>query len=225
MEPTQQRQSYGRFHKSGKTGLDNRMIATWTILAQYEAGKLPAPTTKYDKTLLDKLSGELSLIFHENSNTENRVSRKLSEYGIKFCIVPKVERASIDGYSFVSNGIPSIVITRRYNRIDNLAFAVLHEIGHLKLHGNNGCGRVSVADADEQSTKEEREANEYAANILIPEDTWLNAPKVRMNPRIIQSEYSAWANRQGMNKWIVLGRVSHETGMYMFNSDKSRDIN
>jgi hypothetical protein len=28
-----------------------------------------------------------------------------------------------------------------------------------------------------------------------------------------------------LNPWIVLGRVSHETGMYRFTSDSSRSIN
>lgn len=220
----QQRRSYGYYRRSEKTGLDDRMISTWSVLAQYEAERQPQPSGKFDKTRIDQLSQELSVIFNENYNTVNRVAWKLSEYGIKFCVVPKVERASIDGYSFVSNGQPSIVITKRYNRIDNIAFAVLHEVGHLKLHINGDDERVSVADADEVNTKEEREANNYASQVLLPDSVWQDAPEVLMNPHLIQQKYSAWAKRKGLNKWIVLGRISHDTGMYMFKSDKSREI-
>lgn len=216
--------TFGCYHKSEKTGLDNRMISTWSVLAQYEAERLPKPFGKYEKDKIDKLSQELSVIFNENCNTLNRVARKLSEYGIKFCVVPKVERASIDGYSFVSDGQPSIVITKRYNRIDNIAFAVLHEVGHLKLHINGDGERVSIADADALSTKEEREANNYAAQVLLPDSVWQDAPEVLLDPYLIQQKYSAWAKKKGLNKWIVLGRISHDTGMYMFKSDSSRDI-
>ena len=220
----QRRQSYGYYHKSEKTGLDYRMISTWSVLAQYEAERQQAPTGRYSKDRLDDLSRELSVIFNENNNTLNRVKRTLSDYGIKFCVVPKVERASIDGYSFIANGQPSIVITQRYNRIDNIAFAILHEVGHLKLHMNGDDKRVNIADADKLNTKEEREANDYAAQVLLPDSVWNDAPEALMIPQLIQKKYSEWAKRKGLNKWIVLGRISHDTGMYMFKSDKSREI-
>jgi HTH-type transcriptional regulator / antitoxin HigA len=220
----QHRKVYGYYHRSEKTGLDIRMISTWSVLAQYEAEIQLNPVGHFDKSKIDQLSNELALIFNENHNTINRVSRKLSEYGIKFCVVPKIDRASIDGYSFILKGKPSVVITKRYNRIDNLAFAVLHEIGHLKLHINGDGERLTVIDNDELSKKEEREANNYAAQVLLPDSIWQDAPEVPMNPYLIQKRYSTWAKKKGLNKWIVLGRISHDTGMYMFKSDNSREI-
>ncbi len=220
----QHRKAYGYYHRSERTGLDTRMISTWSVLAQYEAERQPDPTGHFDKSQIDQLSSELAVIFNENNNTINRVSRKLSEYGIKFCVVPKIERASIDGYSFVQNGKPSVVITKRYNRIDNMAFAVLHEIGHLKLHINGDGERVTVVDNDELGKKEEREANVYATQVLLPDSIWQDAPEAPMNPYLIQKKYSAWARKKGLNKWIVLGRISHDTGMYMFKTDSSREI-
>ena len=221
---SQQRKTYGYYHKSEKTGLDTRMISTWSILAQYEAERQPTPTGQFDKTLIDNLSNELAEIFNENYNTLNRVSRKLSEYGIRFCVVPKIDRASVDGYSFIQNGLPSIVITKRYNRIDNIAFAVLHELGHLKLHIDGDGERITIIDDDELGKKEEREANYFATQVLLPDSVWQDAPEVPMNPHLIQRKYSAWAKKKGLNKWIVLGRISHDTGMYMFKSDSSREI-
>ena len=228
ISPTiQRKQVRGHFHRSERTGLDIRMIATWTVLAKYEASRRPLPSGKFEKEKMDDLANELKVIFNENNNTLNRVERKLSEYGIKFCIVPKVKYASIDGYSFFVNDIPSIVITKRFNKIDNVAFAVMHEVGHLKLHSSNDdqCN-INLAYADEELiTKEEKEANEFAADALIPAYLWEEAPRVTLNPHEIQKEYSKWAKGLNLNKWIVLGRVSHETGMYMFKSDKTREIN
>lgn len=223
----QQRQLKGCYHRSEKTGLDPRMIATWSVLAKYEAGRKPEPTAKFDKDKMDDLAVWLRIIFNDNHNTINRVERTLAEYGIRFCIVPKVKHASVDGYSFFSNGVPSIVITKRYNRIDNMAFAVMHEVGHLKLHSSEDDeGKINLPITDaEDIPSEEKEANEYAANALIPESQWADLPEMLLNPRSIQRVCTKWAKDNSINKWIVLGRVSHETGMYMFKSDASREIN
>ncbi len=223
----QQKQVLGYFHRSEKTGLDTRMIATWAELAKYEASRKPLPIGKFDKEKMDELAEELSLVFRENHNTINRVEKILNDYGIIFCVVPKIKRASIDGYSFFVNGKPAIVVTLRYNRIDNLAFAVLHEVGHLKLHlSGDYKGNINLAYAEEElNTREEMEANDYAANALIPDELWNNAPLVTLNPVLIQRDYTKWAKDMHLNKWIVLGRISYLTGIFMFKSDNTRVIN
>ena len=224
---TQRKLAQGYFHRSEKTGLDKRMIATWSIIAMYEASQLPAPSERFTKSSCDSLARDLSNIFNDNLNTINRVTRTLSAYGIKFCIVEKVPHASIDGFSFYIDGTPCIVVTKRFNRIDNLAFAILHEVGHLKMHlSENGIGKVNVVDPDEeQLAREELEANEFASNALIPESIWEKQPTVKLNnPRAIQKVFTKFALAYRINKWIVLGRVSHETNFFMFKSDKAREI-
>lgn len=47
---------------------------------------------------------------------------------------------------------------------------------------------------------------------------------VTANPLSIQKQYAKWAEEVGVNKWIVLGRISKETGMYKFKTDSSRNI-
>lgn len=224
--PALQRQAVaGRFHRSGKTGLDIKMIATWAVLAEYEAAHRQQPQGAFDKSSIEQLSSELASIFHDNHNTINRVDRALSLHGIKFCIVPRLEKASIDGYSFYDGQVPVIVITRRYDRIDNLAFAVMHEVGHLALHLMPGERKINIGrDEDGNTTREEEEANRFAATTLIPEQCWEHQPVVPINPRSIQVAYTKWAKNNGLNKWIVLGRLSHETGIYMFKSDETRNI-
>ena len=78
---------------------------------------------------------------------------------------------------------------------------------------------------EELNTKEEQEANAFAAEALIPDDKWADAPVVSLNPVEIQQKYSKWAREKHLNKWIVLGRISYLTGIYMFKSDKTREIN
>ena len=120
-----------------------------------------------------------------------------------------------------NDGIPSIVVTMRYNRIDNLAFAVFHELAHLKLHFSDT--QRSFVNLLE-SNKVEDEANKYASLQLVPDSIWRTRPNVMISSRLIQKHYSEWAEEKGINKWIVMGRIAHETGMYKFVQDNSREV-
>ena len=215
----------GMFKKSAKTGQDPRMLMTWKILAEFNA-KRQSVSQPFDRARRNEVINALAKALHDNHSTENTVKEILAAEGISFCIEEKVDKASVDGYSFLEDGTPYIILTRRYDRIDNFAFALMHEIGHIYLHyldGSRSNCKLSIPDYDNESA-DEKEANTFAANALIPNEEWKNAPKVRMNPTMIQRKYTQWAIEKGLNKWIVLGRISYETGMYKFRSDESRKI-
>lgn len=216
----------GMYHRSEKTGMDNRMIRTWAIMARVSVST-QTPQGVYSKDNDESLKQELFTIFHENRNTISRLRDIFSKYGIRFEHVKKVDHASIDGYSFIGDdGVPAIVVTMRFNKIDNLAFAVMHEFGHIHLNHLSDKSRsfVNVAEEEYEPNKEEEEANLFAVQALIPDEDWKKAPHVLPNPFVIQRAYSIWATQNKYNKWIVLGRLSHETGMYKFTSDASRCI-
>lgn len=215
----------GRFKKSNKTGLDTRMLMTWKILAETTAEKQKAEGV-FNSEDEHNVVAELKSILHNNHETESMVKNILSKYGIVFCIEEKVDKASVDGYSYKENGTPYIILTKRYNRIDNFAFSLMHEIGHVYLnHLEEGRqnGKLNIIDYENDTFEEQ--ANKYAADALIPANLWKNSPKVRLNnPIAIQKVYSLWAEANNMNKWIVIGRISHATGIYKFKSDDSRKI-
>ena len=215
----------GMFRKSAKTGQDPRMLMTWKLLAELKA-KEQKVEQPFSPERRNEVVGALARALHDNRSTENTVKEIVAAEGIAFCIEEKVDKASVDGYSFIEDGTPHIILTRRYDRIDNFAFALMHEVGHIYLHyldGSRSDCKLSISDYDNESA-EEKEANAFAANALIPNEEWKNAPRVRVNPAMIQRKYTQWAHEKGLNKWIVLGRISYETGMYKFRSDESRRI-
>lgn len=218
--------SNGTFSKSEKTGTDTRMLLTWAILAHSVMRDIEL-TGEFNPQKEKELISKLRSIFNENKDTIPRLTSTLSNYGIAFNKVEKVEKASVDGYSFIDDGKPCIVVTMRYNRIDNLAFSVMHELCHLLRHYDQGNNyrHMNIEDYD-KGNLEEREANEYAANALIPKELWDNAPEVKMNPVLVQRKFTKWAHQVKLNPWIVLGRISHDFGLHSF-SDKgvTRHIN
>ncbi|MDE7442393.1 MAG: HigA family addiction module antidote protein [Muribaculaceae bacterium] len=218
----------GCYRKSSSTGMDKRMIDSWVVIARATSRKLK-PAGHFDMGNIDKLCEAVAALLHRNEGSVLCDLRNLlSYYGIGLLQIDKVDHASIDGYSFFSEGIPYIALTCRYDRIDNLAFTVLHELGHIAL--GHTTERKSQLNIDIRSFDEEFEdnieeqANKFAGEILIPSSVWQFAPKMSLIPYIIQSRYTEWAHSKKLNPWIVLGRLSHETGMYKFRSDDSRKI-
>ena len=98
----------------------------------------------------------------------------------------------------------------------------MHELSHVKNHDNED-RRVNLEDYDHESLKE-KAANAFAANALIPDSEWKKIPKVQLYPAQIQKLYTVWAQNNDYNKWIALGRISHETGIFKFRNDASRRI-
>lgn len=221
----------GNFRKSAKNGLDERMIATWVLIAKTSVSQIRTINQFDHTTRKEVCSGVANLLHANEGNLMSDLTKFLDEYGIVFRRVEKVDKASIDGFSFYSDsGTPCIVVTCRYDRIDNLAFTVMHELGHIYLnHTTPVKSRInidtrSVNDEAEADDRTERAADVFASEALIPSSCWNSAPPVPLNPFKIQSIYSEWANKLQLNKWIVLGHVSHVTGMYKFRTDETRKI-
>lgn len=216
------------FRRSAKTGLDTRMISTWVVKARAEAIK-HQPAHQFSLSSQEEVCAGITQLLHAN-DPHSDIQDFLSMFGIGFCEVSKLEHASIDGYSFVVDGTPYIVTTGRYKRIDNLAFTIMHELGHIYMgHTTEEASNINIDlrsfdDGDDENPREEA-ADRFASNYLIPELKWKLAPTIRvLNPWSIQSKYTDWAKANGLNPWIVLGRLSHETGIYRFKSDAGREV-
>lgn len=215
------------FRRSAKTGLDVRMINTWVVKAKSEA-ILHKPTVSFSLDTAEEICDRLVEVLHRNSSEDN-IQNLLGEYGIGFCEVSKLPHASIDGYSFMDKGTPYIVITGRYDRIDNLAFTLMHEIAHIYLgHTTEQSANINLdlrSYCEDDYSSQEEEADKFASEKLISSTVWKLVPSIKVpSPWLIQSRYTSWAKKRNLNPWIVLGRLFHETGIYKFKSDPSRSV-
>lgn len=182
----------------------------WTSLVEYEADKKEINTFHFEN--LPQLNKELQEIFFINKNVVESVDKKLAQYGVKFLLVDKLEKTPIDGYSFWSKNNPVIALTMRYNRIDNLAFTILHELGHIALHLKNN-KEISFIDLSKIEENElENEANLYAQKTLIPSEYWddLLENYLPLDDIMI----SEFANKHRIHPAIILGRACFEMNYY-----------
>jgi HTH-type transcriptional regulator/antitoxin HigA len=111
---------------------------------------------------------QLAPIIHRYSSKENGVTlflRDLNRVGVKFFILSHLQKTYIDGATFYDEGNPVIVYTRRYDRIDNFWFTLAHEIAHILLHMKQK-DDFFIDSLEELTTKTEKEADRFAANLL-----------------------------------------------------------
>ncbi len=216
--------AFERFRKSEKLNVDEVNVLGWSKLAEYNAQK--EDVAEFQTDCWPTLESELRAIISKNRNVKEAVKKVLAGFGIKLIFQNKADKAPIDGYAFWSGENPAIAMTLRHKRLDNFAFTLYHELGHVFLHLLNDKTREVVDltekyDREHSKSLEEREANEFAQNHLIPEDSW---KQLLHNSPVSEAYIIKMAKDIDIHPCIVLGRVCHEQGNYAVKTNIDRAI-
>lgn len=205
------KEKFAYYRKSEKLKIDDKNMFAWSSLAQYEAKNQKTNTFNFDN--LNQLCLNLNNIFYENSGTPERVKAVLNQFGIKMLLIDKLEKTPIDGFSFWSEKNPVISLTLRYNRIDNFAFTIMHEIGHIDLHLRNDKDRKFMDLTRKQNLdKCENEADTYAQEKLISKYIWQDVLENHLP--LNDEKIIALGDEHRINPAILLGRVCYEMDYY-----------
>jgi HTH-type transcriptional regulator/antitoxin HigA len=219
--------NYSRFRKSEKLTIDKINLVGWVRLVHYRADLEAVSDFSVEKR--DELLKTLKEVFRKNKKTVEKTTDVLRDYGIKLIIQPQPEKCAVDGISFWSNGKPAIGLSLRHKRIDNFAFTLLHELGHIFKHliNNNLAEFIDLDkeynDLEYQNNIEEKEANEFAGNSLIELKAWneFNGNNVAFNKKAILE----FSSKHKIHPAIVQGRYCFETGIYNIRSSIDRALN
>lgn len=106
---------------------------------------------------------------------------------------------------FLSNGKPLILLSARHLSDDHLWFTFFHEAGHILLHGDRFVF-VDGLDDSRLSEKEETEANQFAADILVPPEHQAEMMRLRAN----KIDVMRFAKRIGVSRGIIVGQLQHK---------------
>lgn len=204
----------GHFRKSTELETNTLNLVAWTKVVAYKANNVEVKKFNHNKA--EELIGKLKDILKDNKKTLFKTQSLLNEYGIKLIVEERPDKCPIDAYSFWSNGKPAIGITLRHKRIDNFAFNILHELGHVFLHLPNST-TTEYVDYEHSNDKyrnstEEKQANTFAGKYLIDHDAW-NSFK-RNSHHITDTQIKQFAKQQNVHPAVVLGRLGHELKLY-----------
>lgn len=217
---------YARFRKSEKLTIDKVNVIGWVKLVHFKS--LQIKLIPFNVSCKEALLTELKHIFQLNKNTVELTSTILANFGIKLIIQQHPQKCAVDGIAFWSNGNPAIGISLRHKRIDNFAFTILHELGHIFMHlvNNNNAEFIDLESETEYAQSvEEVEANDFSKNTLISLKDWqefMLTSKANIHKETFITDFS---KSKSVHPAIVYGRFSRETGNYNIKSKIDKSLN
>ncbi|GAA4342089.1 HigA family addiction module antitoxin [Flaviaesturariibacter amylovorans] len=217
--------NHARLRKSQNLDFDPKNLFAWLKILDFEAGQIEVPPFKKESEsqLIDLLRDAI----WKNKDTVQTVKQILESHGIKMIILENPEKCPIDGCAFWNGESPAIGLTMRHNRIDNFAFTLFHELGHIFLHlANNRLAEFVDFDLDstaDQGLEEERQADNFAKDILINPELWLAFLK---SPDKFQEKAMInMARKAKTHPAIIKGRLSHELQNYRIKTRFNHNLN
>ena len=202
------------YRKSEKSQTDSINLLTWTLIVKHDSEEVCATLPPFDKEKEKQLTSELNDVFLKNQNTIENAQSVLNKYGIKYLKEDKMDKVPVDGYSFWIGSNPTIVVTNRFDRIDNFAFTLMHEIGHIIKHLSPNAKKDSIDIVIGNNNEYEKEANEYAEKSLIngaPIEQLFSRCK---NPYAADYEIIRFANEYHIHRSIIAGQYRNHINSY-----------
>ena len=182
------------------------------LSAWLRKGELQAKTLRlgpFDrKKFQENLATIRSLAHQHPADFQEQLQSLCSEAGVAVVFTQCLPKTNVSGVArWINNGqTPLIQLSGRYKSNDHFWFTFFHEAGHILKHGKKDFFIEGNSDVHLDETKE-REANEFAANYLIP---------ARDFRRFVeQGDFSEaailqFADAVETHPAVIAGRLSHE---------------
>lgn len=207
---------FAHFRKSEKLEENKINLLGWQHYAAHLLAEQTVPT--FAPSVQTELIAQLKTIISKNKNTLTKVTAALHAAGIKFIVLEQPDKCPVDGVSFRSGSNPAITLTMHHKRLDNFAFTLFHELGHVFLHLATDTDAVFVdinpkeADKDYSTSIKEREADAFARNALIADAAWNDYLQTQDYQK--EDVLIAFAKKQKIHPAIVKGRINFNSGNY-----------
>ena len=222
LHPTQQARLRAPMHQSGTRLMDEYALLAWHVAVLKKARQIKFKSVYVKGSLTDERLKELARLSRFEQGP--RLAQEfLADIGIALVFETHFNKTYLDGAAMFDGDRPVVALTLRHDRLDNFWFALMHELVHVKEH--LGPDRSFIADNLEdkihQQSKEEREADEGAREILIPHAEWLASDL--MNSPTMDAAV-ALADKLRIHPTIVAGRVRFESGNWRLLSSIKAEV-
>lgn len=197
------------FRRSRDEQSDVGAILAWLRLGEQQAEKLDGP--KYDKAKFEKALKEIRGLTSQAPEVfEPRMRELLGAAGVLLALVPAIPRAHVSGVArWLSPTRPLIQLSLYGKTNDKFWFTFFHEAAHILLHADSKEDKKSIflddPNASHSADPSEHEANQWAGNVLIPQE-YNNALFMLRSKEAVK----LFAESIGIHPGIVVGRLQHD---------------
>ena len=191
---------------------DERAVMTWLRKGELEAQDILCEP--FDKGRFQDAVGNVRRLTAdpEISDSIEKMINMCADSGVAVVLVPQLDKTRVFGAThWVSPTKAVIQLTDRYKMDDQFWFSFFHEAGHIVLEHKKKEIFINFEDAFE-NVDEEREADMYARDILIPPEAYdaLRTAIAKRRGKVSRDLVRRFAEEIGVAPGIVVGRLQHD---------------
>ncbi|MEU8279789.1 ImmA/IrrE family metallo-endopeptidase [Microbispora bryophytorum] len=196
-------QPVAAFRKSSSLESKTASLAAWLRLGEIKAQEVRCKA--FDPRGLRSALPQLRALTVEPPEVfEPKMVEICAQYGVAVVFVAEIKGCRTSGATLRRGPCKIIILSLRHKTDDHLWFTFFHEIGHLLLHGDDKV-RIDVALTQDADDQQEQEANEFAADLLIPREQKHRLTGLRSKVAVID-----FARELGIAPGIVVGRLQRD---------------
>lgn len=193
-----------RFRKHASCELSLESLSVW--LRMGELASEDQHCAPYNKTkFIQNLSKIREMTRLDPDDFYPSMLQLCNESGVALAILPQLPNLPLSGIArWVRPEKALITLTLRFRTNDHFWFSFFHEAAHILLHSKKDMF-VDLLKP-ESSSDEEHEANEWAADILIPDKEYQEI----IHSLITADEIVDFSRRFNIHPGIIVGRLQHD---------------
>lgn len=145
------------------------------------------------------------------------VPSRFAVAGVAVVFTKEIPNAAVSGATrWLTKDKALIQVSLKFKSDDQVWFTLIHEAGHILKHGKK---QIFVEFGLRNDTEDEREANEFARDVLIPPEYANRLPYLRTKEQVME-----FAKTIGIAPGIVVGRLQHDELIHpgLFNDLKRK---
>lgn len=192
------------FYKSAAFKSNYKAVVCWLRLAELKAEKIE--TAAYDKELFQNALFEIRSLTNKSLEVFEPKMRELCrQAGVALVFVSELKDTHLSGATRWIGDKAMIVLSLRHKSDDHFWFTFYHEACHILNHGKKD---VYIDEHNGTVTKQEKEANKFAAMSLVPEAEYRKF--ITEHPKPVKRDVNDFARNIGIAPGIVVGRLQHD---------------
>ena len=203
-----QSEAKAAYRHSPALDLDETSLATWLEFGETEA--VFTETLDYDKEVFKKALREIrSLTAEPTDDCLQEAQYICNRAGVILAFTDPLPNTAIRGAAWWFSPGKAVIELDNGQETDNLLWSsFFHGAAHILLHDKEGIFiDLPGHPREDQITREDAEADAWAADFLVPPDDWRKFTASRLTT---EEAVRQFAERQGIAPGIVVGRLQDE---------------
>lgn len=191
------------YRASEKVQKDPGSVAAWLRAGELHAAAIECAPFNREAFLSALEEARKLTLMTEPTEFVPAICSSFAACGVAVAIVRAPKGCPISGaVRWISSQKALVQLSMRYLRNDTFWFTFFHECGHIALHGK----KMLFLENDEMTGTEENEADQFAADRLIPAAKWAQFSPFSFTEAVVRE----FAMNVGIAPGIVLGRLQKE---------------